>query len=157
MTNNIVIIDYSSGRYDDAMAFLKSMEPWKTDVTDDHYFKDVFENGKNQTKLAMHDGEIVGVVVWMEIEHFPYGGYVRALAIAEKFQRQSLGTRLLKAAEDATFSKLKNMYVVAYETEMHARRFYEKCGYEEVGPMHDFAMPGVTLILFRKTTGAVWG
>jgi hypothetical protein len=51
------------------------------------------------------------------------------------------------------FRRAKNLFVCVSDFNHQARRFYERNGYTEIGPILHLLIPGSSEILLRKTTG----
>jgi hypothetical protein len=51
------------------------------------------------------------------------------------------------------FARMKNLFACVSDFNAGARQFYKKNGYQEIGPMPNFLIPGSAEILLRKTMG----
>jgi len=51
------------------------------------------------------------------------------------------------------FARATNLFACVSDFNTEARRFYGKNGYQEIGPIPNFLIPGSAEILMRKTTG----
>lgn len=149
--------DYDERSFKAVVDFLMSVDPWKSEPRDDVYFRSIFTVREGQAiKLCHVDGGLAGVVAWQRFTLFPYGGYIRVLAVSEEHRRQGIGATLMKVAEADVFRMLKNCFVVVHDTNQTARRFYRSCGYDEVGPLPEYVHAGQTVLLLRKSMGPVW-
>jgi ribosomal protein S18 acetylase RimI-like enzyme len=77
------------------------------------------------------------------------------LNCSEWARGKGLGKRLLTRVESAAFSREKNLFACVSDFNAQARHFYEKQGYQEVGPLPNLLIPGSAEILLRKTIGPV--
>ena len=84
---------------------------------------------------------------------FLFGDYLELLAIAPSTQRKGLGRALLNHLERIVFARSTNLFACVSDFNTSARRFYERNGYAEVGPLPDLLMSGTSEILLRKTIG----
>jgi ribosomal protein S18 acetylase RimI-like enzyme len=150
------IVPYTSDYFKEVIRLLESMEPWKSDAMSDDYYRSILDPEKNNIRIALDGKKLCGVVTWQTFDHYPYGGYLRILAVENSMKRQGLGSQLLKLAEENIFASLKNSYISVHETNKIARSFYKKHKYEEVGPLHDFVHKGHVMIMLRKTTGPLF-
>jgi ribosomal-protein-alanine N-acetyltransferase len=66
---------------------------------------------------------------------------------------QGMGTQLLTHVEASVFARTKNLFACVSDFNQGAREFYMKQGYQEIGPMPNFLIPGTAEILLRKTIG----
>jgi ribosomal protein S18 acetylase RimI-like enzyme len=60
---------------------------------------------------------------------------------------------LLVHVEAAVFARATNLFACVSDFNDQARHFYKKQGYQEIGPMPNFLIPGSSEILLRKTKG----
>jgi ribosomal protein S18 acetylase RimI-like enzyme len=81
------------------------------------------------------------------------GDYVELLGVGDWARGKGLGGRLLAHVEAAVFARAKNLFACVSDFNDQARHFYKKQGYQEIGPMPNFLIPGSAEILLRKTSG----
>ncbi|TLY45532.1 MAG: GNAT family N-acetyltransferase [Nitrospirae bacterium] len=86
-------------------------------------------------------------------QRFLFGDYLELFAIAVSVQGRGYGRALLAHLERVVFQRAKNLFVCASDFNHQARRFYERNGYKEIGPILHLLIPGSSEILLRKTTG----
>ncbi|MFM2129151.1 MAG: hypothetical protein RL477_697, partial [Pseudomonadota bacterium] len=55
--------------------------------------------------------------------------------------------------ERAVFARTKNLFACVSDFNTTARGFYRHHGFQEIGPMPDFLIPGSAEMLLRKTAG----
>jgi ribosomal protein S18 acetylase RimI-like enzyme len=96
-------------------------------------------------------GSVVGVGVLRQ--RFLFGDYLELFAIAASAQGRGYGRALLAHLEGMVFRRAKNLFVCVSDFNHLARRFYERNGYTEIGPILHLLIPGSSEILLRKTTG----
>lgn len=85
----------------------------------------LYENIREFT-LAVKNGKLVGVaslhILWSDLAE------VRALAVAEDYKRQGIGSRIVKALEmEAGELGCSRVFALTYQPE-----FFKHCGYKEV-------------------------
>lgn len=97
------------------------------------------------------DGRAEGVGVLRP--KFLFGDYLELLAIAPSAQGRGYGRTLLEYLEGIVFKRANNLFVCVSDFNAHARTFYNKNGYAEIGPIPDLLTPGAAEILMRKTIG----
>ena len=88
---------------------------------------------------------------------FLMGDYLELLVIASSARSNGLGSALLKHIESVVFARVKNLLACVSDFNAEARKFYQKNGYQEIGPMPNFLIPGSAEILLRKTAGPARG
>ena len=101
--------------------------------------------------VALLDGQVAGVAIVKQ--KFLLGDYLELLGVAEWARKQGIGGQLLRRIEELVFKRTKNLFACVSDFNTSARAFYKKHGYQEIGPMPNFLIPGSTEILLRKTTG----
>src|SRR5207249_12185434 len=72
-------------------------------------------------------------------------------------QGKGLGGTLLAYLEVVVFARAKNLFACVSDFNQGARRFYERHGYRELGPVPNLLLPGSAEILLRKSTGPARG
>ena len=90
-------------------------------------------------------------------QKFLLGDYLELLGVADWVRGKGLGGRLLAHVEASVFAREKNLFACVSDFNDQARHFYKKHGYQEIGPMPNFLIPGSAEILLRKTSGPARG
>lgn len=152
------IVDWEDRYVAEATKLLKSMDPWKGSEYKDDYYSSIFQSGEYEILFAKDEAQkIVGCVVWKLLgEHFPYGAYVRILAVSKDSRKKGLGSLLLKKAEERIFKSLKNIYITVNTSNTPAVGFYQKNGYSIIGKLDNYVLKGDEHDLLRKSIGPAW-
>lgn len=132
---------------------LADADPWKTLGYDDKDWSRIFcpiPQGR-QTFVAEADGKVTGIAVVRE--KFLLGDYLELLGVAGWARHQGTGKQLLAHVESVVFARTKNLFACVSDFNTSARDFYRKQGFQEIGPMPNFLIPGSAEILLRKTAG----
>src|SRR5579885_3882523 len=96
----------------------------------------------NAEVLAAHEGtKIAGVAWFVKNGGFGRSGYLRLIAVAESYQCSGVGRRLIEDLESRHLAP-HGIFILVTSTNEHARRFYDKLGYEKVGEIRDFVKKG---------------
>jgi ribosomal protein S18 acetylase RimI-like enzyme len=135
------------------VAMLASSEPWKKLGYTDADWKQLFDPllpGREGLVIEAN-GTVVGFALLRP--KFLMGDYLELLVVAPSARSNGLGSALLKHIEGVVFARAKNLFACVSDFNVAARQFYKKNGYQEIGPMPDFLIPGSAEILLRKTTG----
>ena len=94
---------------------------------------------------------------WPALRSFVRNSYSaiiwNCLGVAGWARGKGLGGQLLTHAEEAVFARVKNLFACVSDFNDQGRKFYKKQGYQEIGPMPDFLIPGSAEILLRKASG----
>lgn len=143
-------------RPDDREAVIRLLadsDPWKKLGYDQNDWSRIFSplpQGR-ETFVAESDGRIIGIAIVRQ--KFLLGDYLELLGVAAYARQQGAGKRLLAHVEDLVFARTKNLFACVSDFNASARAFYRKQGYQEIGPMPNFLIPGSAEILLRKTAG----
>jgi [ribosomal protein S18]-alanine N-acetyltransferase len=132
---------------------LADADPWKTLGYDDKDWSRIFcpiPQGR-QTFVAEADGKVTGIAIVRE--KFLLGDYLELLGVAGWARYQGTGKQLLAHVESVVFARAKNLFACVSDFNTSARDFYRKQGFQEIGPMPNFLIPGSAEILLRKTAG----
>ena len=136
---------------------LAESDPWKAlgyTATDwDRIFCPIPQG--RDTYITETDGRIAGVAIVKQ--KFLAGDYLELLGVAEWARKQGVGRRLLRHIEQLVFERTNNLFACVSDFNELARAFYKTQGYQEIGPMPNFLIPGSSEILLRKTSGPAKG
>jgi len=80
-------------------------------------------------------------------------GYIQTVCVRSDRRGQGLGSALVRWAEERIFRDSANVFICCSSFNPGARRLYERLGFEPVGVLHNFIVPGHDEILLRKTRG----
>ena len=132
---------------------LADSDPWKRlgyHAKDwDSYFTP-FPLGRD-CYVVDQNGRVAGIAVVRQ--KFLLGDYLELLGVAGWARGQGVGGLLLAHVEGAVFARAKNLFACVSDFNDQARLFYKKQGYQEIGPMPNFLIPGSAEILLRKSAG----
>lgn len=136
---------------------LSQSDPWKTlgyTIVDWNRIFCPLPQGRD-SYVAELDGRVAGIALVKQ--KFLLGDYLELLGVAEWARQKGIGSLLLKHVEQLVFERTKNLFACVSDFNRSARDFYKKQGYQEIGPMPNFLIPGSAEILLRKTAGPARG
>ena len=136
---------------------LSESDPWKTlgyAIADWNRIFCPLPQGRD-SYVAELDGRVAGVALVKQ--KFLLGDYLELLGVAEWARQKGVGSLLLKHVEQLVFERTKNLFACVSDFNQSARDFYKKQGYQEIGPMPNFLIPGSAEILLRKSAGPARG
>jgi [ribosomal protein S18]-alanine N-acetyltransferase len=138
---------------DPVIRLLAESDPWKTLGYDDKDWSRIFSPlpQSRETFVAESGGVITGVAIVRQ--KFLLGDYLELLGVAGWARQQGTGSQLLAHVEALVFARAKNLFACVSDFNTGARAFYRRQGYQEIGPMPNFLIPGSAEILLRKTAG----
>lgn len=132
---------------------LGDSDPWRTlgyGATDWNRIFCPTPQGRD-SYVADIDGRVAGIAIVRQ--QFLAGDYLELLGVAEWARHRGIGHRILDYIERLVFERTKNLFACVSDFNQQARAFYKKQGFQEIGPMPDFLIPGASEILLRKTSG----
>ncbi|MDH4188138.1 MAG: GNAT family N-acetyltransferase [Nitrospira sp.] len=135
------------------VALLAGSDPWKRlgyQANDwDNYFTPL-PHSRDSYVVEQND-TVVGIAVVRQ--KFLLGDYLELLAVADRERGKGLGHTLLTHIEPLVFERVSNLFVCVSDFNDRGRKFYEKQGYQEIGPLKNLLIQGSAEILLRKTSG----
>ena len=154
---NPVIRDMAARDREAVVQLLAESDPWKklgyTAGDWDRIFCPVPQG--RDSYVAELDGRVAGIAIVKQ--KFLLGDYLELLGVAGWARKQGIGDRLLTHIERLIFERTKNVFACVSDFNQQARDFYKKQGYQEIGPMPNFLIPGSSEILLRKSAGPARG
>ncbi len=124
-------------------------EPWITlRRTYDNSLK-MLRDPSREVYLAVVNDEIVGFIVL--IMSGALVGYIQTVAVMPEWRDKGIGSRLLEFAEDKIFAKAPNVFLCVSSFNKKAQGLYQRLGYEVIGELKDYIVPGHSEILLRKS------
>lgn len=135
------------------IALLGDSDPWKTlGYTEDDWGRIFCPTPQGrETVVAEIDRRVAGIAIVRQ--KFLLGDYLELLGVAGWARRRGTGTHLLAHVEALVFDRTKNLFACVSDFNRSARDFYKQHGFQEIGPMPNFLIPGSAEILLRKTAG----
>jgi ribosomal protein S18 acetylase RimI-like enzyme len=101
--------------------------------------------------VARDGDSLAGFILITMKGQFP--GYIASICVAPGARGTGLGTQLIAFAEARIHRESPNVFLCVSSFNHRARALYERLGYEYVGALKDYVVPGYDELLFRKTLG----
>ncbi|MDK2742762.1 MAG: GNAT family N-acetyltransferase [Nitrospira sp. BO4] len=143
----------NSGDREAVVRLLEESDPWKTlGYTKDDWNR-IFcpiPQGRDCYVVDL-EGRVAGIAIVKQ--KFLLGDYLELLGVAGWARHRGIGGQLLGHIEQLVFERTKNLFACVSDFNEPARAFYKKHGYQEIGPMPNFLIPGSAEMLLRKTAG----
>jgi ribosomal protein S18 acetylase RimI-like enzyme len=132
---------------------LSASEPWRTLGYGEGDWKQLFDPlpPGREGFVIESDGTVAGFALLRQ--KFLMGDYLELLVIAPSGRQKGLGSALLAHLEGLVFARTTNLFACVSDFNREARGFYSRNGFQELGPMPNFLIPGSSEILLRKTSG----
>lgn len=126
-------------------------EPWVTLGRDFDAALETITDASREVYVATTRDEIVGFIVLLM--HGAFVGYIQSVCVTPGWRGRGIGTELMGFAERRIFSEAPNVFICVSSFNEGAQRLYERLGYEVVGELEDYIVPGHSELLLRKTIG----
>ncbi|MGB2769034.1 MAG: N-acetyltransferase [Candidatus Zixiibacteriota bacterium] len=132
---------------------MANSEPWITlRRTYDNSLK-MLSHPSREVYVARVGDEIVGFIVL--IMSGALVGYIQTVGIMPEWRNKGIGSKLVKFAEDMIFSQAPNAFMCVSSFNKKAQELYKRLGYETIGELKDYIVPGHSEILLRKTIAPI--
>jgi ribosomal protein S18 acetylase RimI-like enzyme len=132
---------------------MASSEPWVTlRRTYDNSLK-MLKHPSREVYVARVKDEVVGFIVL--IMSGALVGYIQTLGVMPEWRNKSIGSKLLKFAEDLIFGQAPNVFMCVSSFNEKAQELYKRLGYETIGELKDYIVPGHSEILLRKSVAPI--
>jgi len=138
-----------SGDAETCARMMADSEPWMTLKRGFDDSLRLLTDPSREVYLAREEGEVIGFVA-IEMKG-SFVGYVKSICVAPNQRGKGIGTMLMSHVEDRVFSEAPNVFICVSGFNEGARRLYERLGYEIVGELKDYIIPGESEVLMRKT------
>jgi ribosomal protein S18 acetylase RimI-like enzyme len=100
--------------------------------------------------VAEKAGEVLGFVWCVASAAFGRGGYIPLIAVHPDATGQGVGAALMDRAEVFLAESSPDIFLLTSDFNLGAQRFYRRRGYQQVGALPDYLLPGVTELIFWK-------
>ena len=128
---------------------MASSEPWITLRRDEAGAKRNLHHPAAEVYVAEENGTVIGFIVLTM--QGPFRGYIATVGVVAERRSQGLGAQLIRFAEERIFREAPNVFLCVSSFNTRAQKFYRRLGYERIGELRDFIVPGHGEILMRKT------
>jgi ribosomal-protein-alanine N-acetyltransferase len=132
---------------------MANSEPWITLRRTYENSLKMLRHPSREIYVAHVKDEIVGFIVL--IMSGALVGYIQTVGVVPEWRNKGIGSKLLKFAEDMIFSKAPNVFLCVSSFNRRAQELYKRLGYETIGELKDYIVPGHSEILLRKTIAPI--
>jgi ribosomal protein S18 acetylase RimI-like enzyme len=105
---------------------------------------------RGELVVARLRAETVGVAIYWTDGTMPAPAYLRLLAVRDGARGEGIGAALLRYVEEQVARCRPDLFLCCSTTNVGARRFYERHGYQAVGILTDLVVQGIDEVLYRK-------
>jgi len=103
-----------------------------------------------ETQSATGQPQLGGFIWYVTHGAFQRGGYVLLIGVQPTLRSQGIGAALMHHAEQAMYAEVASIFLLVSDFNAAAQRFYQRLGYQRVGAIPDFVLPGVSELIFYK-------
>ena len=128
---------------------MSSLEPWVTLKRDYDTSLKIITDPAREVYLALAGEEIAGFTIL--VMHGALVGYIQSICVAPERRNQGIGSQLMAFAEARIFKEAPNAFVMVSSFNPDARRLYQRLGFEPIGELNDYIIPGHSEYLLRKS------
>ena len=128
---------------------MSNLEPWVTLKRDYHTSLKVITDPSREVYLALMGNEIAGFTIL--IMQGALVGYIQSICVAPDWRNKGFGSQLMKFAENRIFNEAPNAFIMVSSFNSDAKRLYNRLGFETIGELKDYIIPGYSEFLLRKS------
>ncbi len=149
MGTPIHIAAASPDDYEWCARVMASTEPWITLQRDLQECRAALARPGTELFVARDQGRLAGFILVA-----PYGlagsPYIASIAVAAKARGQGVGSQLLRFAEQY-FASREHLFLLVSSFNHRAQQLYGRHGYEMVGELKNYIVPGHSeLIMYKR-------
>jgi len=100
--------------------------------------------------IAEELGSVVGFIWYVHQGAFNRSGYIMLIGVDPDAQSHGIGYALMDAAEKEMFKSNADIFLLVSDFNVKAQQFYKRLGYQQVGVLENYVIPGVNELIFRK-------
>ena len=128
---------------------MSSLEPWVTLKRDYDTSIKIITDPAREVYLALPGEEIAGFTIL--VMQGALVGYIQSICVAPEWRNRGIGSQLMRFTENRVFSESPNAFIMVSSFNPDAKRLYNRLGYEKIGELKDFIIPGHSEYLLRKS------
>jgi ribosomal protein S18 acetylase RimI-like enzyme len=108
--------------------------------------------GRADLLCVLDSGRVAGFAWFVPRGAFDRSGYLRLIAIDDRYQGRGIGKLLIEELERRHLAR-GGIALLASADNPAAHRFYERLGYAQVGELRDYVRPGLHERIYYKPPG----
>jgi pimeloyl-ACP methyl ester carboxylesterase/ribosomal protein S18 acetylase RimI-like enzyme len=128
---------------------MATSDPWTTLGRTFEMSLGLVRDPMRETHVALDGDAVIGFVV-LQLRG-PFTGYLQSIGVRADRRGGGIGARLLAHAERRIWREMPNVFICVSSFNPRAKALYLRSGYEEIGLLRDYVMPGYDEWLLRKT------
>jgi len=128
---------------------MSSLEPWVTLKRNYDTSLKIITDPAREVYLALAGEEIAGFTIL--VMHGALVGYIQSICVAPEWRNKGIGSQLMTFAEGRIFKEASNAFIMVSSFNPDAKRLYHRLGFETIGELEDYIIPGQSEFLLRKS------
>ena len=148
MPADIAIIPAASDDYEWSALLMATNEPWITLRRDLEGARSAVRRPATELFIARDGDERLGFLLLA-----PYGlagaPYIATIAVDARARGRGVGSHMLRWAEHR-YADRRNIFLLVSSFNTRAQQLYVRHGYEPVGEIPDYVVPGYSEVIMRK-------
>jgi ribosomal-protein-alanine N-acetyltransferase len=138
---------------DTAARLLMDTDPWKSFGRTYENCLEAVTNPQKEAYGAFIENDFLGLLV-VDLTG-PLKGYIQAVCVVDEVRGKGVGSLLMKFAEGLIFEVSPNCFLCYSDFNDSVGSLYKHLGYEVVGTLNNYMIPGHAEYLMRKTIGPI--
>jgi ribosomal protein S18 acetylase RimI-like enzyme len=144
----IVIAPAAPGDEEWCARLMAASEPWITLRRDLSACRASLTRPDTELFVARENGRAVGFLL-VSPHGFASSPYVASIAVASDARGRGIGSALLRFAE-RHFVGRRHLFLLVSSFNDRAHELYRRVGYERIGELKDYVVPGASEIILHK-------
>jgi [ribosomal protein S18]-alanine N-acetyltransferase len=128
---------------------MSNLEPWVTLKRDYDTSLKIITDPSREVYIALLGEEIAGFTIL--VMQGALVGYIQSICVAPEWRNMGIGSQLMKFTETRIFSESPNAFIMVSSFNPDAKRLYKRLGYETIGELKGYIIPGHSEFLLRKS------
>ena len=128
---------------------MSNLEPWVTLMRDYNSSLNIITDSSREVYIALLEDDIAGFTIL--VMQGALVGYIQSVCVAPDWRNKGIGSQLMKFAENRIFNEAPNAFIMVSSFNPDAKRFYNRLGFETIGELKDYIIPGHSEYLLRKS------
>ncbi|QPC80646.1 GNAT family N-acetyltransferase [Phototrophicus methaneseepsis] len=150
----VPIIDFQPAHMDACVHIMLTNELWQAygmnSAKAEAFFHSCYTDATATLLVALVDAQPVGFICYYKHGTLYSGGYIRSIGVDPYHQGYGVGEQLMDAAEADIAYHTHDVFLLSSDFNTRAHTFYQRRGYQSIGPLADYIKRGITEIIFWK-------
>ncbi|HET7891509.1 MAG TPA: N-acetyltransferase [Candidatus Sulfotelmatobacter sp.] len=148
MSSSIRIASACADDYRQCAAIMAGSEPWLTLQRDFEQCRVFLDRPGTELFVAWEGSRLAGFLL-LAAYGFAGSPYVASIGVAAEARGQGIGSQLLRFAENR-FADRRTIFLLVSSFNHRAQKLYRRLGYEFVGELKDYLVPGHSELILQK-------